>query len=165
MVDSQSLRSGGDDLNRAIAACVLRAHSVLIDEGAADRLKRVLGVARMADAGDETLTVTGIDVAQQRPVEVTVAQPDIARALSALVAAMADALLLPLARIGPARAAQVMEGGLTLTGGGALLSGLAGLLHTATGLPVVVAEAPGLSVIRGLGLVVEETPDLTLLDA
>lgn len=165
IIDSQSIATGGDDLNRAIVACVLRAHSVLIDEAAADRLKRALGVARAADAGDETLTVAGVDAARQTPTEVTVAQRDIARALNALVSALADALLLPLARVGPDRAAEVMEGGLTLTGGGALLNGLSDLLQSATGMPVVVAEAPGLSVIRGLGLVVEETPDLRLLDA
>ncbi len=165
IIDSQSLRAGGDDLNRAIAAAVLRAHSVLIDERAADRLKRTLGVARVADAGQETQPVAGRDVARQAPTEVTVSQQDLARALSLPVAAVADALLMPLARIGPARAAEVMDSGLTLTGGGALLNGLDEMLQAATGLPVVIADTPALSVIRGLGLVVEETPDLALLDA
>ncbi|MCB9947917.1 MAG: rod shape-determining protein [Rhodospirillaceae bacterium] len=164
IIESTTVRVGGDHMNQALIAEILRNHSVLIDEPTADRLKRSIGVARMPQDGDgESATVRGFDVADQKPGEVTVNQREIADCLAAPISALVDALLLTLARVGREQATALVDGGLVLAGGGALLKGLDQALYAATGLPIALAETPALAVIRGVGIVIEETPDLRLL--
>ncbi len=164
IVESTTVRIGGDHLNQALVAEILRNHSVLIDEATADRLKRSIGSAVPPTEGTgESATVRGFDVAEQKPGEVTVSQAEIAACLSVPIAALVDALLLTLARVRRDQATQLFDTGLVLAGGGALLTGLDQALYAATGLPIALAETPALAVVRGIGIVIEETPDLRVL--
>ena len=158
IVYSRSVRVGGDKMDEAIISYIRRNHNLLIGESSAERIKIGLGAARPADNGDEGpwQEVRGRDMINGVPREVLVSQAQISESLAEPVFQIVEAVKVALENTPPELAADIVDKGIVLTGGGALLHRLDQVLREATGLPVVVAEEPLSCVVLGTGRALEE---------
>jgi len=157
IVYSRSVRVGGDKMDEAIISYIRRAHNLLIGESSAERIKMDVGAASILDTDDGPYReVRGRDLINGVPREVIVSQAQIAESLSEPVAAIVDAVKTALENTPPELAADIVDRGIVLTGGGALLNRLDQVLRDATGLSVVVAENPLQCVALGTGRALEE---------
>ncbi|MBB6503876.1 rod shape-determining protein MreB [Sphingomonas endophytica] len=154
---SSSVRVGGDKLDDAIISHIRRRHNLLVGEATAERIKIALGAASRPHEPERRLRVKGRDLVDGIPKEISIGEAEIADALADLVGQIVEAVLRTLSEVKPELAADVVDQGIVLTGGGALLSRLDEVLSIATGLPVVVADAPLLCVALGAGLALENT--------
>ena len=138
-----SVRVGGDKMDEAIVNYVRRNHNLLIGETTAERIKKDIGTAMApADGIGRTLEIKGRDLMNGVPKEITINQAQIADALSEPVSTIIEGVRLALENTQPELAADIVDQGIVLTGGGALLHGLDEVLRRATGLPVTVADDP-----------------------
>ena len=145
-----SVRVGGDKMDDAIVSYVRRNHNLLIGDITAERIKKEAGIARCPTEGHGiTLSIKGRDLVNGVPAEITINQMQIAEALSEPVGAVIEGIRIALENTAPELAADIVDQGIVLTGGGALLSGLDDAICEATGLPVVVADDPLTCVARG----------------
>jgi rod shape-determining protein MreB len=161
VVLSRSLRVAGDAMDESIQAYLRRAHNLLVGEETAERIKLEIGSAWPWDNGDERmLEVRGRDVMRGVPLAINVSQRDIADALGEQVSAIVDVVRTTLEHVPPEVGADLVEHGILMTGGGALLHNLDLVLRHATGLPVVTADEPLTSVVRGAGRALEELQKL-----
>ena len=152
-----SVRVGGDKMDEAIASYVRRNHNLLIGEATAERIKKEMGVARMpADGRGETIALKGRDLVNGVPKEITITQSQVAEALSEPVQAIVEGVRIALENTAPELAADIVDQGIVLTGGGALLTGLDDVIREETGLPVTVAEDPLTCVALGTGRALED---------
>ncbi|SCW87704.1 rod shape-determining protein MreB [Sphingobium faniae] len=152
---SGSARVGGDRLDETIASYVRRAHNLMIGEATSERIKCEIGAATLPDGEGQRITVKGRDLVNGRPAEVFITEAEIAQALSEPVGQIKAAVLAALEQTAPELSADIIDEGITLTGGGALLARLDEALTDATGLPVKVAEAPLTCVAMGAGQALE----------
>jgi len=154
---SNSVRVGGDKFDEAIAAHIRRKHNLMIGEATAERIKHEIGMACRPDDGAGTeMRVRGRDLVNGIPKEIEVSQAEIADATTDLVAQIIDAVMRALEQVGPELAADIVEQGIVITGGGGLLKRLDEVLGRATGLPVMVADAPLMCVALGAGQALED---------
>jgi rod shape-determining protein MreB len=154
---STSVRVGGDRMDEAITAAVRRTHNLLIGEATAERVKLELGAARQpADGRGRSAVIKGRNVARGIPSEVEITEAELADALAEPVAQILHAVRLALEATPPEIAADMIDGGITMTGGGSLLSGIAPVLSKATGLPVKLAADPLHCVALGAGQALEQ---------
>ncbi|MFD1951265.1 rod shape-determining protein [Sphingomonas arantia] len=152
-----SVRVGGDKMDEAIASYVRRNHNLLIGEATAERIKKEVGCARMpADGKGTTIHIKGRDLVNGVPKEITITQAQIAEALTEPVAAIVEGVRIALENTAPELAADIVDQGIVLTGGGALLQGIDDVLREETGLPVTVAEDPLTCVALGTGRALED---------
>ncbi|GGE78541.1 rod shape-determining protein [Sphingomonas prati] len=152
-----SVRVGGDKMDEAIASYVRRNHNLLIGEATAERIKKEVGTARMpADGKGTTIHIKGRDLVNGVPKEITITQAQIAEALTEPVAAIVEGVRIALENTAPELAADIVDQGIVLTGGGALLQGIDDVLREETGLPVTVAEDPLTCVALGTGRALED---------
>ena len=152
-----SVRVGGDKMDEAIASYVRRNHNLLIGEATAERIKQSVGVAKMPEDGKgETIHIKGRDLVNGVPKEIAITQAQIAEALSEPVAAIVEGVRIALENTQPELAADIVDQGIVLTGGGALLKGIDEVLRDATGLPVSVADDPLSCVALGTGRALED---------
>ncbi len=156
IVYSRSVRVGGDKMDEAIISYIRRAHNLLIGESSAERIKLDVGAASITDDDGPYREVRGRDLIKGVPREVVVSQAQIAESLSEPVTAIVDAVRVALENTPPELAADIVDRGIVLTGGGALLTRLDQVLRDATGLSVVVAENPLQCVALGTGRALEE---------
>ena len=158
IVYARSVRVGGDKMDEAIIAYLRRQHNLLIGESSAERIKLDIGAAAAPYDGDEgpQREVRGRDLMHGVPREVIVSQRQVADSLSEPVGAIVEAVKVALENTPPELAADIVDKGIVLTGGGALLYRLDQVLRDATGLPVVVAENPLSCVALGTGRALEE---------
>ncbi len=158
IVYSRSIRVGGDRMDEAIINYVRRSHSLLIGEGTAERIKLEIGAAVPSGASDDGpwREVKGRDLVQGVPREIMVGQRQIAESLAEPVAAIVEAVKVALENTPPELAGDIVDKGIVLTGGGALLYRLDEVLRDATSLPVMVAENPLSCVALGTGRALEE---------
>src|SRR5665213_927089 len=157
IVYGRSVRVGGDKMDEAIISYVRRNYNLLIGESSAERIKLELGAAAMYDDDDGPYReVRGRDLMNGVPREVLVSQRQIAESLSEPVGAIVEAVKVALENTPPELAADIVDRGIVLTGGGALLYRLDQVLRDATGLAVVVAENPLQCVALGTGRALEE---------
>jgi rod shape-determining protein MreB and related proteins len=158
IVYSRSVRVGGDKMDEGIINYIRRHHNLLIGESSAERIKLDIGAACPPDDEDEGpyREVKGRDLLNGVPREVLVSQRQIAESLAEPVAAILEAVKVALENTPPELAADIVDKGIVLTGGGALLYRLDQVLRDATGLPVVVAEEPLQCVALGTGRALEE---------
>jgi rod shape-determining protein MreB len=158
IVYSRSVRVGGDKMDEAIASYIRRHHNLLIGESTAERIKLDVGAAAAAEDGDEGpwREVKGRDLMNGVPREVAVSQRQMAEALSEPVSQILEAVKVALENTPPELAADIVDKGIVLTGGGALLHRLDQVLRDATGLPVAVAEAALQCVALGTGRALED---------
>ena len=158
IVYARSVRFGGDKMDEAIISYIRRHHNLLIGESSAERIKIELGAARPSDDGDEGpwRNVKGRDLINGVPREVRVSQAQISESLAEPVFQIVEAVKVALENTPPELAADIVDKGIVLTGGGALLHRLDQVLREATGLPVVVAEDALSCVVLGTGRALEE---------
>lgn len=158
IVYARSVRVGGDKMDDSIINYIRRHHNLLIGEASAERIKIELGAARPAENGDEGpwKEVKGRDLINGVPREVLVSQAQIAESLAEPVTAIVEAVKIALENTPPELAADIVDKGIVMTGGGALLNRLDQVLRDATGLPVVVAEDALSCVVLGTGRALEE---------
>ena len=161
IVYAESARVGGDKMDEAIIAYMRRHHNLLIGSMSAERLKKSIGCAYPPEDGDgEKYTVKGRDLVNGVPKELILSQRNVAEALSEPVGTIIEAVKRALENTAPELAADIVDRGITLTGGGALLFGMDTVLRKATGLPVTIAEDTLLSVALGTGKVLDEMKSL-----
>ena len=149
IVYARSVRVGGDKLDEAIISYVRRANNLLIGETSAERIKKHIGIAFPPEDGmGETMEVRGRDLVNGVPKELTLNQAQISEALTEPVSQIVEAVKVALEKTPPELAADIVDKGIVLTGGGALLSKMDFILQQATGLPVAVPEDPLTCVVR-----------------
>jgi rod shape-determining protein MreB len=152
-----SVRVGGDKMDDAIVSYVRRHHNLLIGESTAERIKKDYGIATVpADGVGETIHIKGRDLVNGVPKEITITQANIAEALSEPIGAILEGVRIALENTAPELAADIVDQGIVLTGGGALIKGLDDFLREETGLPVSVAEDPLSCVAIGTGRAMED---------
>lgn len=154
---TMSVRVGGDRMDDAIVSYVRRNHNLLIGEGTAERVKLELGAARRCGDGPvPTAKIKGRDLAKGRPREISISQTEIIEALTEPVGQIVEAVRAALENTAPEIAADIIDGGIIMTGGGSLLANLDSLLARETGLPVKVADNPLNCVALGAGRALED---------
>ena len=161
IVYAKSVRVGGDMMDESIINYIRRHHNLLVGESSAERIKKEIGTAYRPDNDDgETIEIRGRDLMNGIPKEIIISQRQIAEALAEPVVAIIDAVKVVLEHIAPELAADIVDKGIVLTGGGALLRNMDVVLRHATGLPVTIAENPLSCVVLGTGKVLEEMKKL-----
>ena len=155
IVTSISVRTGGDELDQSIISFVKKEYSLMLGERTAEEIKMAIGSAfPMPD--EPVAEIRGRDLISGLPKTIVVSAEEIRRAIEEPVNAIIDAVKTTLDRCPPELSGDVMDRGIVLTGGGALLHGLAERLSHETGMPVHVADDPLDSVAIGSGRCVEE---------
>ena len=161
IVYSRSVRVGGDKMDESIIAYVRRNHNLLLGESSAERIKQSIGTACPPEDGNgKSLDIKGRDLMNGVPKEIVVTQRQIAESLAEPVGAIIDAVKVALENTAPELAADIVDKGIVLTGGGALLGNLDYVLRHATGLPVSIADEPLSCVAMGTGRCLEEMKTL-----
>ena len=155
MVTSRSIRTGGDELDVAIMAYVKKEYSVMLGERTAEEIKMAIGSA-FPVPDEPSAEIRGRDLVSGLPKVVLVSAEEIRRAIEEPVNQIIDAVKTTLDTCPPELAGDVMDRGIVLTGGGALLKGLDDRLRHETGMPVHLADNPLHSVAIGSGMCVEE---------
>lgn len=157
VVLSNSIRTGGNTMDEAIGAYIRRNHNLLIGESTAERIKLGIGSASVPPSGTgQSLEVKGRDLLRGVPRILTVTEHEIAESLVEPVSAIIDTVKLTLEQTPPELAADIVEKGIVMTGGGALLRNLDAVLRDATGLPVSIAEDPLICGAMGAGQALEQ---------
>jgi len=155
IVASRSIRIGGDELDEAIIQYVRRAYNLLIGERSAEEIKIAIGSA--FPVREETaVDVRGRDLVSGLPRTIRMTSAEIREALAEPVQAIVEAVKQTLERTPPELAADIVDRGLILVGGGALLRGMDRLLAEETGMPVSLTDDPLAAVVMGTGRVLEE---------
>jgi rod shape-determining protein MreB and related proteins len=160
IVVSDSLRLGGNDLDEAIIRHIRRVYNLDIGERSSEHIKTTIGSACKTEDDDHEIEVRGRDIVTGLPQTVTVSSIEVRDALSEGVSHIVSAVKTILERTPPEMAADIIERGITLTGGGALLRGIDRLLQVETQIPVHVADDPMSSVAIGTGKVLDELDTL-----
>ncbi len=152
-----SVRTGGDKMDEAIVSYVRRHHNLLIGDATAERIKKEYGIATVPEDGvGLQITIKGRDLVNGVPKEITINQANIAEALSEPIGAIVEGVRIALENTAPELAADIVDQGIVLTGGGALIQGLDDHLKEETGLPVSIAEDPLSCVALGTGRAMED---------
>ncbi len=155
IVHSRSIRVAGDKLDEAIIAHVKRKYNLLIGEQTAEEVKIELGSAFPYDEFRE-MEVKGRDLIEGVPKTILINAAEVREALDEPTAAILEAVSLTLEKAPPELAADIVDRGIVLAGGGSLLKNLPVLLREKTGLPVIVAEDPTQCVVIGAGKALDE---------
>ncbi|HEY8012449.1 MAG TPA: rod shape-determining protein, partial [Dongiaceae bacterium] len=164
IVYSRSVRMGGDKMDEAIIAYIRRNHNLLVGEGSSERIKKEIGSACPPEDGEgRVLEIKGRDLMNGVPKELVISERQIAESLAEPVGAIIEAVKVALEHTAPELAADIVDKGIVLTGGGALLSNLDFVLRHATGLPVSIADDPLSCVALGTGRCLEEMSTLKAL--
>jgi rod shape-determining protein MreB len=155
IVTSQSVRIGGDELDDAIIQFIKKEYSLALGERTAEEIKIALGSAYPLEE-ELRAEIRGRDLVTGLPKTIVTTTEEIRRALDEPVSAIVDSVKVTLDKTPPELAADIMEAGIVLTGGGALLHGLDVRLQAETGMPIVIANNPLFSVALGAGQCLEE---------
>jgi rod shape-determining protein MreB len=155
IVYAQSVRLGGDELNEDIINYFRRNHNLLIGERTAEYVKCTIGSATPLDEELE-ITAKGRDLVNGAPRTRTVTSKDVREALSESVNTIVESVTKSLEQTPPELSADILDRGIMLTGGGALLKNLDKLIMETTDLPVHIAEDPLTAVVRGTGAILED---------
>jgi rod shape-determining protein MreB len=161
IVYSRSVRVGGDKMDEAIIAYIRRHQNLLVGEATAERIKKEIGsAAQPADGSGITIEIKGRDLLNGVPKEITITQRQIAEALTEPVSAIVEAVKVALEATPPELAADIVDKGIVLTGGGSLLSNLDQVLRDETGLPVSIADDALSCVALGTGRTLENAKNM-----
>ncbi|MFC7291849.1 rod shape-determining protein [Hirschia litorea] len=157
IVYSRSVRMGGDKMDEAIVNFLRREENLLIGEASAERIKKEIGTAKIPENGKGmSIEVRGRDLMNGVPKEAAVSEAMVAKALQDPVTEIVEAVKQALEAMPPELAADIVDKGIVLTGGGALLRNLDVVLKERTQLPVTVADDPLKCVVKGCGIVLED---------
>lgn len=161
IVYARSVRVGGDKMNEAIIAYIRRNHNLLVGEGSAERIKEEIGSACPPEDGEgRTMEIKGRDLMNGVPKELIISERQIAESLAEPISQIIEAVKAALEHTAPELAADIVDKGIVLTGGGALLTNMDYVLRYATGLPVSIADGPLSCVAMGTGRALEEMKKL-----
>jgi rod shape-determining protein MreB len=155
IVASRSLRTAGDELSDDIILYAREQFNLQIGERTAENIKIAIGSAHSVD-GLKEMPMRGRDLVTGLPKEIMVTPEQVRAALSKSVREIVEAVKITIEETPPELVADIMERGIYLAGGGALLKGLSVMLERETRMPVHVAEDPLTAVARGTGLVLED---------
>jgi rod shape-determining protein MreB len=155
IVTSQSVRIGGDELDEAIIQFIKKEYSLALGERTAEEIKIALGSAYPLEQ-ELRAEIRGRDLVTGLPKTIVTSTEEVRRAIEEPVTAIVDSVKVTLDKTPPELAADIMEAGIVLTGGGALLHGLDVRLKAETGMPIVIANNPLFSVALGAGQCLEE---------
>lgn len=157
IVYAKSLRVAGDKMDESIISYMRRTHDLLIGESSAERIKKEIGSAFMPVGNDGRISaLRGRHLLTGAPKEIVVNERQMAEALADSVRAILDAIKNTLESTPPELSADIIDKGIVLAGGGALLTGLDVVLRHATGLAVTIADDPLSCVVLGAGRVLEQ---------
>ncbi len=158
IVASVSLRVAGDELDNAIIGYIRKEYNLMTGERTAEQIKLSIGSAAPYE-GEGELEVRGRDLVSGLPKNIVISSAEVREALSEPIHEIVDAIKSTLEKTPPELSADVMNRGITLTGGGGLIRGLDTLISAETGMPVHVAENALDCVVRGTGKVIESLAD------
>lgn len=159
IVTSKSLRIAGDELDESIVHYVKKEYNLMIGERTAEEIKMTIGAA-YPKPKEESMEIRGRDLISGLPKNIAITSTEVADALKEPINSIVDSIKYTLEKTPPELAADIMDRGIMLTGGGALLSGLDRLIKDETGMPVTIAENPLDCVVMGSGKVLEEIETL-----
>ncbi len=159
IVTSRSIRIGGDELDEAVIQYARRAYNLLIGERSAEEIKIAIGSA-FPTREETAVDVRGRDLVSGLPRTVRMTSAEIREAIAEPVQAIVDAVKQTLERTPPELSADIVDRGIIMTGGGALLRGMDRLLAEETGMPVALTDDPLAAVVMGTGRVLEEIETL-----
>lgn len=161
IVYARSVRVGGDKMDEAIISYIRRNHNLLVGESSAERIKKTIGAACVQnDAEKRTMEIKGRDLLNGIPKEIILHEGQIAESLIEPVSQIVEAVRTALECTPPELSSDIVDKGIVLTGGGAMLQGLDLVLREETGLPVFVANDPLFCVANGIGMVIENMDKL-----
>ena len=155
IVYSNAVRVAGDEMDEAIISYIRRKFNLLIGERTAEQIKMKLGSA-FESPEERTMEIKGRDLVDGIPKTITIHEAEVREALAETVAIIVDAVKQALEATPPELAADIVDRGIVLTGGGALLRNLDKRLREETGLPVIVADQPLDSVVNGVGRMLDD---------
>lgn len=164
IVTSKTVRVAGDAFDRAIIDYIKKNHNLHIGDRTAESVKITIGSVYECDDLEEEMDVRGRDLVSGLPRNIIVTAEEIREALSEPIRIVVDAVKETLESTPPELSADIVEKGIVLTGGGALLRGLDKLLSSETMLPVRVADKPLDCVVLGAGILLEEIETLKLIN-
>jgi rod shape-determining protein MreB len=157
IVTSRSIRIGGDEMDEAIVQYIKRAYNLMIGERTGEEIKINLGSAYITpEIKDAEQDIRGRDLVTGLPKTIRITAEEVHEALAEPVAAIVEAVKVTLEKTPPELAADIMDRGIVMAGGGSLLKGIDTLLQNETGMPVHVAEDPLTCVARGTGKALDE---------
>lgn len=154
IVTKESLRVAGDEMDEAIIQYFRREHNLLIGESTAEKIKITVGTAISEE--EYNIAVKGRNMVAGIPKTIEVSSSQIRKALSDTIDTIVDSVKICLERTPPELSSDLLDQGIILTGGGAMLPGLESRLRREVDLPVNVAEEPLLSIVYGTGKVLDE---------
>lgn len=150
IVTAQSIRTAGDDLDEAIINYIRKNYNLLIGERTAENIKLEIGSA-LPYENETSIEIKGRNLLDGLPKNIVITSAEVRKALSDTVELIVENIHSTLEKTPPELAADIIESGITLTGGGALLRGLPEMVAKRTGMPVRVAENPMDCVVKGAG--------------
>ena len=157
IVYSRSVRVGGDKMDEAIIGYIRRNHNLLVGEASAARVKEEIGSACPPENGEgRVMDIKGRDLMNGVPKELIISERQVAESLTEPIGAIIETVKVALEHTAPELAADIVDKGIVLTGGGALLGNMDFVLRHATGLPVSLADDPMTCVVLGTGRALEE---------
>ncbi|MCC6220501.1 MAG: rod shape-determining protein [Deltaproteobacteria bacterium] len=154
IVFSKSVRVGGDKMDEAIINYIKKNYNISIGEQTAERIKIAIGTA-LPTGENHRVEIRGRDIVAGVPRTIEISETEVFEALSEPVRQIVDAVMQALERTPPELAADIVDRGITLAGGGALLRNLDALMRLETKLPVVLAEDPLTAVVMGSGKILD----------
>jgi len=155
IVNQQSIRVGGDEMDEAIVQYVKKAYNLLIGEQTAEQIKIKIGSAFRLEQ-EEEMEIKGRDLVAGIPKTMKISSVEVREALSEPLQSIVDALMQSLEKTPPELASDIVDRGIVMTGGGSLLRGIDMLLREATNLPITVAEDPLSCVVLGTGKILDD---------
>ncbi|HPA44346.1 MAG TPA: rod shape-determining protein [bacterium] len=161
LVVARSVRVAGDELDDAVIQYIKRTYNLMIGERTAEQIKiRIGSAAKVDDDGLPGLNIKGRDLVTGLPKEVAISADEIRECLQEPVNAIVEAVKVTLEETPPELAADIMERGIVLAGGGSLLRGIDRMISDETGLPAHLADDPETCVARGTGKALDEMDSL-----
>jgi rod shape-determining protein MreB len=157
IVSDTSIRVGGDEIDEAIVQFLKKDYNIMIGEPTAELVKMTIGSA-YPTGEEQEMEVKGRDIVSGIPKTVSINSMEVREAIQEPIAAVVDAVRQALEHTPPELASDIVDRGIVMTGGGALLKGLDALLRENTNLPINVDEEPLTCVVRGTGRILDD-PD------
>lgn len=156
IVYSKTVKTGGDKMDEAIINYIKRKYNLLIGERTAEHIKMTIGSAYKTDEEAKTMEVRGRDLVSGIPKTLIIDDDEVREALMEQVLTIVNTIKVTLENTPPELAADIVEKGIVLAGGGALLKGIDVLIREETSLPIVIAEDPLSAVVMGTGKALDE---------
>ncbi|KNF09461.1 cell shape determining protein, MreB/Mrl family [Gottschalkia purinilytica] len=160
IVTSRSIRVAGDELDDSIVGYIKKEYSLMIGERTAEEVKITIGSADLGSNKEKKLSIRGRDLVTGLPKTVEISSNEIHEAMKEPIYSIVDAIKYTLEKTPPELASDIMEQGIMLAGGGALLDGLDRMIRKETGMPVHIAEEPLDCVALGTGMALEDIETL-----